>query len=128
MPPIPCSHCAVNFMRTTTDPEAPLLCNNCLVREERRNPKGGKRMEDTVNILIVCPRSIHIEIEEHCISQGIDFSKYFLGLHEVNFVIEREKERLKEVEEKEGDFEPNISEKKPQYVENKPKKVKAGKK
>ena len=80
MNPIPCAHCAVNFMRTTMDPSAPKLCNSCLLHEERRNPKKGEKME-TVDILIRCPRQTQIEIEEFCITMGLTFSEYFLKLH-----------------------------------------------
>lgn len=67
-------------MRPTLDPESPRLCNNCAVREELRTPKKVNTME-TVDILITCPRQIQINIEEYCINQGIDFSRYFLDLH-----------------------------------------------
>jgi hypothetical protein len=83
MQPIPCAHCGVNFMRHNLDVENEKLCNNCLVREEIRNPKKEKIME-TVGILIQCPKQTQIDIEELCINQGIDFSKYFLNLHEAN--------------------------------------------
>ncbi len=85
MNPIPCSHCGVNFMRPTIDPEAPKLCNNCSLKEEKRNPTKGKCM-DTVDILIKCPIALQIEIEEICINNGGDFTKYFLGLHEAEKV------------------------------------------
>lgn len=81
MPPIPCAHCGNNFMRPTIDPEAPQLCNNCSVREEKRNPQNKAKMETTVDILIKCPQKVQFEIEELCINQGIDFSRYFLELH-----------------------------------------------
>lgn len=82
LPPIPCMHCGVNFMRTTTNPEAPRLCNNCLLKENIRNPRKEDNMEETtVQILITCPRQDQIDIEEICINQGIDFSRYFLELH-----------------------------------------------
>lgn len=80
MHPIPCNHCGNNFMRPTLDPEAPRLCNNCTIREEKRNPKKAETMS-TVDILIKCSREEQIEIEEICINQGIDFSRYFLELH-----------------------------------------------
>lgn len=83
MPPIPCAHCGHNFMRTTLDPEAPKLCNNCIVREGNRQQKKEDKM-DTVDILIKCPKDIQIEIEELCINVGIDFTKYFLQLHKEN--------------------------------------------
>lgn len=80
MPPIPCAHCGNNFMRTTLDPEAPKLCNNCSVKEEKRNPKPKEKMS-TIDILIKCPREVQIEIEEYCITHGMDFNRYFLELH-----------------------------------------------
>lgn len=80
MNPIPCSHCGNNFMRQTTDPEAPKLCNNCVVREHIRNPTKEKFMQ-VVDILITCSREEQIEIEEICINEGINFSRYFLQLH-----------------------------------------------
>lgn len=81
MPPIPCMHCGNNFMRHTNDPEAAKLCNNCSVRENIRNPKGKEKME-MITIQIECPRQIQIEIEEICINKGVNFSEYFLDLHE----------------------------------------------
>ena len=81
MHPIPCAHCGVNFMRPLPDAEAPKLCNNCLVRQQLANPRKEEVMSDTVEILIKCPRQDQIEIEEICINQGIDFSRYFLELH-----------------------------------------------
>ena len=80
MEPIPCIHCGYNFMRRTLDPHAPRLCNGCEVRENLRNPKA-KKME-TVAILIQCPKTTQAEIEEYCLSHGLDFSKYFLSLHD----------------------------------------------
>jgi hypothetical protein len=84
MHPVPCNHCGSNFMRPTLDPEAPRLCNNCMVREEKRNPTKKENMDTTVEILIKCPRETQIEIEEYCINQGIDFTKYFLQLHQAS--------------------------------------------
>ena len=83
MHPIPCSHCGNNFMRQTTDPEAPKLCNNCVVREHIRNPTKDKFME-VVDILITCTRKEQIEIEEICINEGIGFTQYFLQMHHSN--------------------------------------------
>lgn len=80
MPPIPCAHCGINFMRIDSDPKRPKLCNSCLLKEERRNPTQKVTM-DTIEIVIKCPRDVQIEIEEYCINKGIDFSKYFLSLH-----------------------------------------------
>lgn len=81
MQPIPCAHCGINFMRQTPDPEAPKLCNSCILREERRVPTK-KDMMKTIDIVIKCPVAIQAEIEEYCINNGMDFSKYFLSLHE----------------------------------------------
>lgn len=81
MTPVPCAHCGYNFMRRTTDPEAIRLCNSCDIRENIRNPPKDKKME-TVDILIKCPLKVQAEIEEYCIAIGMDFSKYFLNLHE----------------------------------------------
>ena len=99
MNPIPCCHCGRNFMRPTTDPEAPKLCNSCAVREEQRKPKEIKKM-DEVGILIQCPKALQIEIEEICINQGIDFTRYFLQLHNGQKMRE-EREALREKEHKE---------------------------
>lgn len=79
MQPVPCNHCGYNFMRRDLTPDAPRLCNGCEVRENQRNPKGKKM--DTIGILIQCPKDEHIVIEELCINQGIDLTRYFLELH-----------------------------------------------
>lgn len=97
MSPLPCAHCSMNFMRTNLDPDAPKLCNNCIVREELRNPKKGEQME-TVEILIKCPKEIHAQIEEFCMSRGKDYSKYFLNLHKefTKTLVEEPKEEVLE--------------------------------
>lgn len=81
MPPIPCSHCGTQFMRTNQDFENEKLCNNCFVKENLRNTKKENSMNDAVEILIKCSREEQIEVEEICISQSKDFSRYFLELH-----------------------------------------------
>ena len=95
MNPIPCSHCAVNFMRKSIDPEAPKLCNSCVIRENIRcseiNKKGKKMDENNVNILIECPKEIQKEIEEICLNNNLTFSTYFLQLHNALNVDEIEK-------------------------------------
>lgn len=68
-------------MPPTIDPEAPKLCNNCLIREQKRTSNHKVKVRDTVDILIRCPKETQIEIEEYCINEGIDFSRYFLELH-----------------------------------------------
>jgi hypothetical protein len=83
MPPIPCAHCGVNYMRHTNDPNDPKLCNNCVVREERRAPKMKEKLE-TIDVLIKCPKHVYTEIEEICINTGINATKYFLHLHSTN--------------------------------------------
>lgn len=82
MNPIPCAHCGNNFMRHDLDPEAPKLCNNCLIRENIRTKKKDDNTMDSIDILVKCPREIQNEIEEICINEGISFSQYFLNLHE----------------------------------------------
>lgn len=94
MHPIPCSHCGGNFMRPTPDPEAPKLCNNCLLREEKRNPTKKENMESTIDIKISCPISMHNEIEEYCINNGISLTNYFIDLHKINTVFHKEREKL----------------------------------
>lgn len=82
MHPIPCAHCGQNFMRHTLSQFSNNLCHNCLLREEKRNPKKEEFMEtDTIDILIKCPRNIQKEMEEYCIKQGFDFSTYFLQMY-----------------------------------------------
>ncbi len=83
MQPVSCNHCGYNYMRHNLDPNTPRLCNSCEVRENQRNPKGNNKM-DTVDILIKFPRDEQIEVEEFCINHGIDYSHYFLELHQVN--------------------------------------------
>lgn len=80
MPPIPCLYCGQNFMRTDLNPDALRLCNNCSNKEFSKNQKGIKKV-DTITILIECPKEIHAEIEELCISKGLSLSNYFLDLH-----------------------------------------------
>lgn len=70
-------------MRHTLDLENETLCNSCEVREEIRNPKGKKKMA-TIDILIKCPAETYAEIEEMCMNQGTNATKYFLGLHASN--------------------------------------------
>lgn len=99
MSPIPCSHCGNNFMRQTIDPEAPKLCNNCSLREEKRNPKKEGNMElDIVNILVKCPKHLYTDIEEVCINNGTTPSDYFLKLH----YVERQKFSYREGSELRG--------------------------
>ena len=81
MPPMPCGHCGLNYMRQTPDPETPNLCNCCLIKENIRNPQFKECMEPKIDIKITCPIKTHNEIEEFCINQGITLSAYFLQLH-----------------------------------------------
>lgn len=126
MQPIPCNHCGYNFMRHNLEADAPRLCNSCDVRENQRNPKG-KKME-TIGILIQCPRDEHIVIEELCINQGIDLTRYFLELHhgsqsaiaafkevqeEEALANQRMKLDCKEHEEKGGKWHDEVKENKP---------------
>lgn len=79
MPPINCCHCAMLFMDHGNDPSKLKLCNSCEIKENLRNPKEKKM--DTIAINIQVPSKIHREIEEICINKGIDFSIYFIDLH-----------------------------------------------
>ena len=70
-------------MNPRVDLDAPKLCNNCIVREERRVPKV-KDKNETIDILIKCDKHIQKEIEEICISRGLSFGEYFISLHELS--------------------------------------------
>lgn len=98
MHPIPCSHCGYNFMRPTNDPEAPKLCNSCLVREEKRCPKKEVFMK-TIDIVIKCPIDTHSMIEEYCMNKGISFSQYFLSLDQL---VDIQADYIKEISSKEN--------------------------
>lgn len=80
MPPIPCAHCGLNFMKSTHNQETTNLCNNCIVRENVRTKKVENT--DQVKITINCSRQMQIEIEEYCINKGVSFDAYFQSLHE----------------------------------------------
>lgn len=69
-----CAYCAVNFMDHTIE-KTQKLCNNCLPKE--------KKMSHS-QILIDVSREIQIEIEDHCINEGYNFSDYFVSLHKAN--------------------------------------------
>ena len=101
MSPIPCAHCGNNFMRINKDPDVAKLCNNCLVREEARNPKGKEKMT-TANILIEVSRETQIEIEEICHKENTNFSDYFLNLHRSNIIINETIEEMKKNKDKEN--------------------------
>ena len=79
MPPIPCAHCGVNYMRHSLDPEAPKLCNNCQNTVQQK-PKEKPPVTD-IKVIIMMPSKLQAEIEEICINEGVDFSEYFLNLH-----------------------------------------------
>jgi hypothetical protein len=68
-------------MRGNLDPEAPRLCNNCLIREEKRSTPKKEDNMSTIDIVVKCPREDQIKIEEYCINHGMDFTRYFLELH-----------------------------------------------
>lgn len=96
MQPIPCSHCGFNFMRQTTDPEAPRLCHSCKIREEKRSPTKKETMK-TIDIVIKCPVLIQAEIEEYCMNNGMDFTRYFLNLYETDKMRRKIDKEVKEV-------------------------------
>jgi len=86
------------------------LCNNCLVAEERRNPKKGEIKMSTIDVLVKCPQAQYAQLEEHCLKDGKDLSTFIL-------YCALEKLHLNEVEAKAE------SQEQPQRVEDK-KKVK----
>jgi|SRR5277367_1785365 len=79
--PIPCAHCGNNFMRRDLDPDAPKLCNNCILKDQIRHPKQEIKLEK-VKLLIEVDRKTQIEIEELCTNEGFSISNYFIRLHE----------------------------------------------
>ena len=83
MPPNPCQHCGNNFMPVIPLSEGLRLCNNCILKNDLRTPKGKKMDDGKINILIKFPKEYHAKIEENCISQGVDFSQFFLDLYEL---------------------------------------------
>lgn len=88
MAPRPCNHCGNNFMIDCNDPSCPTLCNSCILQDKNRSKNKANNMEnDTIGILIQCPRATQIEIEEICINIGVDFSKYLLDLHRNSLLI-----------------------------------------
>jgi hypothetical protein len=78
--PIPCAHCGTNFMRHSIDPEAPKLCNNCIVREKQRPKLKGEDMSKA-KILIEVDKQTQVDVEEYCMNAGISLSAYFNNLH-----------------------------------------------
>lgn len=111
-------------MRQTIDPRAPRLCNNCALREDSRTNKREDKMT-TVDILIKCPRDTHIAIEEMCIAQGIDFSRYFMQLHADNMQLKHD---LENGPDQEVSFKPKPAPKNEWVSEKDTPKKKAGKK
>ena len=80
MPVLPCGHCGLNYMRNVNAHECEKLCNACMIREEKRNPKKEIKMK-MITISIQCTTEIQNEIEEFCMANGFNFSEYFLKLH-----------------------------------------------
>ena len=99
-------------MRKSTEPDIVRLCNSCEVRENQRNPKEEKMK--TIDILIKVPQSEYIDIEEYCINNGIDVTKYFISLHQT----------LKEKTDtySEPKYEPKVEEKPQPTITSKGKK------
>lgn len=91
-PPIPCAHCGTNFMRHNLDPEAPKICNNCVIRERDREKtlkKPGVKDMSKIQIMIEFDPKTQVEVEELCMNRGISYSQYFLQLHEDSKVLGR---------------------------------------
>lgn len=81
MSPKPCRHCGINFMSQSQN-SIENLCNNCVLKDQIRNPKNKENKMSEISILIKIPFEKQKKIEEICIEQGIDYSKYFLDLHD----------------------------------------------
>lgn len=79
--PIPCAHCGVNFMRRDLHIDAPKICNNCILKDQIRNPKKEVKV-DKIQVVLEVDQKTHAEIEEICINKGMTFSEYFLNLHD----------------------------------------------
>lgn len=80
MAPTPCKHCGIHFMPADASELNFLLCNNCKLREERKNPKQEIKKMSTISILVTLPSEIHKSIEENCLARNIDFNQYFIDL------------------------------------------------
>lgn len=74
--PVPCKHCGYNYMRANEDQFG--LCNNCIIAEERRNPKKGEIKMESIDILVKCPKDAYAKLEEHCINDGKDLSTFII--------------------------------------------------
>lgn len=79
-------------MRPTIDPEAPRLCNSCVLKNDPTKTKGN--IMETIGITVQFPKEIQIDIEEFCINKGIDFTQYFLNLHHNQFGSAKEEEQV----------------------------------
>lgn len=66
---------------------------------------------ETIGITIQCPQAVQHEIEELCINQGIDFSRYFLELH---YGSQAAIATMKEHKEKGGEWEDEPEESQPE--------------
>lgn len=103
MQPVACIHCGYNYMRRTTEPDAIRLCNSCEVRENLRNPKKEDKMQH-IEILIKIPQADYVKIEEVCINEGKNASRYFLELHYANEAITEEMKKYKSEINKKNDL------------------------
>lgn len=85
LPPVPCAHCGINFMRRNLDADAKKLCNSCENKQEGKKSVLLSDRSSFSKILIEVDQKSQIEIEELCSAQGISFSDYFSNLHKTNF-------------------------------------------
>lgn len=80
--PTPCAWCGVNFMIHRNKK----LCNSCELKE---NAKKGVKTVSKINVVIELESSVHAKIEEICMNLGMDFTEYFLMLHNERLIKER---------------------------------------
>lgn len=105
--PTVCNWCGHQYMPHTIDPNAPKLCNNCINRQPNTTKKRDTFMSDeTVIILINCPKKAHEDIEEFCMRNGVDLTTFFMNLYNNSFSKTKVVEQEEEVEEKKDQFSP----------------------
>ena len=98
--PKTCMHCGVNFMKRNPRDENEKICNSC---QNKENQKQGvnKMANDSIKleIIIELDHPDFSKLEELCNNQGMTFAEYFLNLHKIYSVIEKEKQSIQEVQE-----------------------------
>lgn len=70
-------------MRRDLARDAPRICNSCVIKEKKRTNQGDIPVSE-MQIIIKCSQEEHAKIEELCVNKGINYSDYFMGLHQLN--------------------------------------------